>query len=141
MVVYIVCYDLQAPPEEQQNQLKFWLAFLNSSLLPCTNKQKPKWKIIPVGLRKDACKSMYYTPQAAEMLEKQWPTLPIHTHRAISSKNSEGVRELFQDVESVCNEIFKEYSVRIPSSYVKLKQYLQGIPIDESIISQVCLPI
>lgn len=139
MVVYIVCYDLQAPPEEQEKQLKFWLAFLNSSMLPCTNKQNPKWKIILVGLRKDACKSMYYTPKVGEVLEKQWSTLPIHTHHAISSKNSEGVRELFRDVESICNEIFKEYSVRIPSSYIKIKRYLEVIPINESIVSQVCV--
>ncbi len=32
MVIYLVCFDLSATPEEQREQLFYWLQFLNSSI-------------------------------------------------------------------------------------------------------------
>jgi hypothetical protein len=49
MVVYIVCFDLEQNPQDQINQIAFWLQFLNSAL----PKFLPSSTVMIAGLKSD----------------------------------------------------------------------------------------
>ena len=132
MVVYLVCYSLQVPANEQQSQVKFWLQFLNSALPMTSQLASSKWKVMMVGLRSDeAHPSSNFTKQDIGYWQQRFKRLPLHKDElfAVSSKSSPAsVAHLLQAVESVCSAIFQAHCVRIPSSYRKMLEIIQSLP-------------
>ena len=55
MALYLVCYDLAQPMNEQIKQVNYWLNFLNSSLdlPPPPVPEDSKWNIMIIGTRSD----------------------------------------------------------------------------------------
>ncbi len=50
MVLYIVCFDVSEPVEQQTEQISYWLEFLNSALPLPTTVSDTKWSIILAGI-------------------------------------------------------------------------------------------
>ncbi len=69
MVVYLVCFDLSATPQDQLEQVLYWLQFLNSSVptLPQmlsssnnnNNNNNKNWRVMIVGLKSDAGETVF----------------------------------------------------------------------------------
>ncbi len=113
LVIYLVCFDLSQPQAEQRKQIKYWLEFLHSSFPPLgtaqSNKQQETMKIFVVGTKSDQCKSSIPEESVASW-KTIWGGLPITEKLfCISSSTSEGIEELYKDVERECVKIFDRF--------------------------------
>lgn len=132
MVTYVVCYDLGVSIQEQMDQVRYWLDFLNSSLsLPSRSASNDdKWTIILVGLRSDMRNkgAPMLQQQHLNAWKKKWPRLPIYsTLFTVSSTTSiESVNILFESVGKQCDHIFSKHCVLIPTSYRKVLAAIQS---------------
>ncbi len=130
MVVYLVCFDLEVPIEQQRDQIFYWLQFINTYVpnLPRFHSSS-NWKIMIVGLREDLAKSQGLTSANTQHWQSQMPKLPIFkTLFRVSSFNSKkSVGGLLEAVQSVCSQIFEQHAVLIPSSFQKLLQSIKRL--------------
>lgn len=125
MVVYLVCYDLGAQPDEQIHQLNYWLKYLNSTLqLSSPASRDGNWTLFIVGLRHDL---EYPSSQGQNLdLKKLYPRLPIFDKQfKISSLKSNSTRDLFNTVRKECGRIFHSYSELVPKSHQKVLEAIQ----------------
>jgi hypothetical protein len=133
MVVYIVCYDLSASPELQNEQLSYWLNFLHSTLSG-SPESKSKWRVMVVGTKHD----MYQQKQLVDLIptwQEQWPSLPLHKqHFVVSSYTMHGVKALLEALTHVCNTIFEQHTLAIPRTYKLLAKSIESITQDHCII-------
>lgn len=138
MVVYVVCYDLSMPMENQIEQVNYWLGYLNSLLSPqfsnlnsslSSNNHSPrasvrsraysttpynatpKWSIMLVGTHSDK-KHSSGCLNSASLLQANFPSLPI------------------------CPVIYKVCALKKPSAMKKLYQVLHYI-ISKRIICKI----
>jgi hypothetical protein len=129
MVVYIICYDLSASPEQQNEQLSYWFDFLHSSLSGST-ECKSKWQVLIVGTKIDLCRPEHLIVNVSNW-QAQWPNLPIYKqHFAVSSHKMNGVQELLKGLKQVCNMIFKQHTLLIPRTYKVFAESIKSIPLD-----------
>lgn len=135
MILYLVCFDLARPLEEQIQQISYWLDFLHSSLplppppvLPNSN-----WGILLVGLRADMQDPYSSKIQLADILtwQRMYPRLSILNQKvfAVSAFTSEeSVSQLLHTVDLVCDNIFSQHAVEIPSTFRSTLQNIQNNP-------------
>lgn len=136
MVVYLVCYDLSKPLDEQREQMRHWIEFLNSALpLPQTSTKyndNSKLVIIPVGLKSDLMDPSKPTLKPVHLLAwtSQFPRLPIFPHlfRVSAVESEASIIELKHAIEGQCNRIFSKHSILIPSAYRGILKDLQSLP-------------
>lgn len=132
MVAYLLCFDLGATVHEQMDQVRYWLDFLNSSLLLPSRAASgdEKWTIILVGLRSDLHQkgSPMLQQQHLNAWKKKWPRLPIFNQMfMVSSTTSvESANKLFETVRNQCDSIFSKHCVLIPSSFRKVLTSIQS---------------
>lgn len=136
MVVYLVCFDLSATPQDQLEQVLFWLQFLNSSVpnllqtLSSANANKDKnWRVMIVGLKSDAKQKTIFTSESINSWQYQMKNLPLFNRlfEVSSLRALHSVRELLDSVSLVCAQIFENHTVLIPSSFRKLLHSIQNI--------------
>jgi hypothetical protein len=133
MVVYILCYDLSASPELQNEQLSYWLNFLHSNLSGSPASQS-KWQVIIVGTKDDVGQQKLLVDPIPTW-QAQWPSLPLYKqHFAVSSHKMCGVKMLLKDLTGVCNTIFKKHTLAIPRPYKLLAKSIESITLDHCII-------
>jgi hypothetical protein len=133
MVVYIVCYDLSASSEFQNEQLSYWLNFLHSTL-DGSPENRSKWQVIIVGTKHDAGKQKHIVSPIPAW-QAQWPILPLHNqHFRVSSHRMQGVKKLLKALTDVCNTIFKQHTCAIPKTYKLLAKSIASAPPDHCII-------
>lgn len=147
MVLYTICFDLNAEPIEQLKQVEYWLSYLNSIL--CNAKPIPpthataKWRIILVGTRADLAESEPKTPANIDNYRKAYPVLPIyHELFTISTKNDgdEQLASLCEALKVECKRILDIHSAAVPCAHKDLLQLVQASPkhiIHESDIPKV----
>jgi hypothetical protein len=136
MVVYILCYDYSAPEDVQQDQISYWLDFLQSTL-PSSSQFKSKWQVLIVGTKSDQCNTNQGQLQLpiSPSWEVLWPNLPLHNHQyIISSHQMVGVGNVVDKLEQICEKIFEEHSLLVPQEYNSLMDSIKAIPPDQSII-------
>ncbi len=140
MVLYVVCFDISKPVEDQVEQISYWLEFLSSALPFPPNTADSKWSILLAGnslriyyrkiclsisgLKADlqhSSTSWQLGPTTSNLSawQRAWPNLPIFNKVCIaSSKTSrESVKLLLQAIEVECNRILDSFAVQIPTSY------------------------
>jgi len=134
MVVYIVCFSLEASPNEQLLQIAFWLEFLSSALPlthPLSSTQYSRWQIMIVGLRSDVKHpSSFLKSKHIQSWQTRFPRLPLFTNElfTISSFTSvSSIAHLLHEIESECSAIFQSHYVKIPSSYRKILEKVQSL--------------
>lgn len=122
MVIYLVCYDLGIPSSEQEDQIAYWLEFLNSTLLHSASTTG-KCSIIIVGLGADKPNSTLTAGSTISILNTswkwRWPQLPLYEHIfAVSSlQSTSSVQLLLKAINNKCNAIFQQHAIGIPSRY------------------------
>ncbi len=149
MVIYLVCFDLSSTPQEQREQIFYWVQFLNSSVpnLPqvlssinnnnTTSKfdsiddnSDKNWRVMIVGLKSDLKSESIFTTESISNWQYQMCNLPLYQQRLfeVSSLHvQQSVRELLDSVALVCSQIFEKHAVLIPSSFRKLLQSIKDI--------------
>jgi hypothetical protein len=132
MVIYLLCFDLSTPRKTQEDQLGYWLDFLNSAL-PLTQSNykydtNTKWVIVPVGLRSDQQQPKVLRKSDLGALIDFFPQLPILPQLfLLSSTTSEkSVLELKDAIEAECSRIFSMHTALIPKSYHDILQDLMS---------------
>lgn len=133
MVTYLVCFDLAASLQEQMDQVRYWMDFLNSSLpIPArsTSEADEKWTIILVGLRSDllAKGSSMLQQKHLNAWRRKWPRLPIFSHMFMVSSiaSVESVNCLLESVRMQCDKLFSKHCVLIPTSYRRILTSIQS---------------
>ncbi len=142
MVVYLVCFDLSASPQEQLDQIYFWLQFLHSSIpniqstatnngpinATPTNDNK-NWRVMLVGLKSDRKQATPITTDSIQSWQSRMPNLPLFQRLfEVSSLHSQvGVQELLDSVSAVCSQIFSRHAVLIPRSFRKLLHSIKNM--------------
>jgi hypothetical protein len=133
MVVYIVCYDLSASLELQNEQLSYWLNFLHSNLSG-SPESRSKWQVIIVGTKNDMSQQKHLGDPIPAW-QAQWPILPLHKQLfMVSSHQMDGVQKLLTNLTLVCNTIFKQHTLAIPRTYKSLAKSIESIPHDHCIM-------
>ncbi len=145
MVIYLVCFDLSATPQEQRDQIFFWLQFLHSSIpnLPQlhttstnnnnnnnNNNDNKNWRVMLVGLKSDLKGRSVFTTDSINSWQSQMPDLPLFHHQLFevsSLDKQQGVSELLNSISLVCSQIFEKHSVLIPSSFRKLLHSIKNL--------------
>ncbi len=143
MVVYLVCFDLSATPQQQRDQIFFWLQFLHSSIpdlpqiLPSTNNNNnnsnisddKNWRVMVVGLKMDKKNETTFTSRSIHSWKSQMPNLPIFNQLfEVSSLHAQqSVQELLDSISLVCTQIFDNHTILIPSSFRKLLQSIHNM--------------
>ncbi len=135
MVIYLICFDLSASPQEQRDQIFFWLQFLHSSIprflrmttyseINSNNSNDDKnWRVLVVGLKSDLKTAATFTSSSLQAWQSQMPDLPLfqsHLFEVSSTHAKQSVRDLLDCVSLVSSQIFEKHAVLIPSSYRKL---------------------
>ncbi len=131
MVIYLVCFDLSATVQQQQDQICYWLHFIHSSIpnLPqlytTPDNDRRNWRVLVIGLKYDLLRrgNDTLTPKFISSWQSDVPNPPLYHHKLfkISSKTSKkGVKELLDTIKDVCSQIFEGYSVLIPTSFKDL---------------------
>jgi hypothetical protein len=73
----MICFDLSATLQKQQDQIKYWLDFLQSTL-PLNPNEKAMLKVVLVGLKAEL-KGEYCVGQSTLLyLREHWPLLPLY---------------------------------------------------------------
>ncbi len=141
MVIYLVCFNLGDTRDKQQEQLFFWLQFLNSSV-PSSNNDKRNWRVMIVGLKADLMGESIFTSQSLSSWESLMSNLPIHQRLfCVSSlKSQEGVQELLSSIENVCSQIFLGHTILIPPSYRKLLHSLHSFDLSDYCQNDLLVP-
>ena len=137
MVIYLVCYDLSATTEVQNEQRAYWFNFLQSTLPTSSSPEsRSKWRVLAVGTKRDRVGNQLKTPpDPLPSWQQKWPNLPFHDqHFAVSSHGMDGVQALVKDLQLICSTIFKQYTVFIPKTYKLLLKSVQTIPESQCII-------
>ena len=135
MVVYLVCYDLSAAWEVQNNQRSYWLDFLQSTL-PSPPDTRSKWRVIVVGTKSDESSNTKVPSDSTLSWQHKWHHLPLHhQHLTVSSFKMNGIQALTKVLEQVCGDIFKQHATLIPKIFKSLLQSIQTIPQDLCITS------
>lgn len=135
MVLYLACFDLSQPLEEQVAQIVYWLDFLHSSLPlpPPPTRPHSDWGILLVGLRADRRDPSLPQIQLAQIKiwKQMWPRLAILNQQVfeISSITSEqSVVRLLNTVDNVCNNMLSNYAMEIPTLYRSMLDKIQQNP-------------
>lgn len=128
MVIYLVCFDLSTPTQQQRDQIFYWLHFIHSSIpnLPqlytTPDNDRRNWRVIVTGLKSDLLKDNTLQTEIISSWQSSVPNLPLYHHELfkVSSTTKKGVKELLDAVKGVCSQIFEGYSVLIPTSFKNL---------------------
>ncbi len=135
MVIYLVCFDLSAPPEGQREQIFFWLQLLNSSVPnrsklnttleanSATATDNRNWRVMLVGLKSDLMGKPVFTTASLQNWQYQMPNLPLFRDKLFhvsSVAARQSVQELLSSIELVCSMIFSSHSILIPPTFRKL---------------------
>jgi GTPase SAR1 family protein len=136
MVIYLLCFDLSKPLDEQCIQLEYWLDYLNSALpLPQSESMYSdtrKWVILLVGLKSD----LQINPESAlqshhlTAWSNRFPHLPLFPRLfSVSSiKLDQNVMQLLAIIENECNHLFSKHTALIPSSYRDILRDIKAHP-------------
>lgn len=134
MVIYLVCFDLSAPLQQQRDQIFYWLQFLNSSVPPQNQPlSNNNWRVMVIGLKSDRLPVDSPSLISAEYLQNwqsKWKNIPLFTQHLfqVSSLHSpKSVGFLLQSITEVCFQIFEQHTVLIPSSARNILQLLQSL--------------
>eukprot|EP00026_Physarum_polycephalum_P002549 Phypoly_transcript_02556.p1 GENE.Phypoly_transcript_02556~~Phypoly_transcript_02556.p1 ORF type:complete len:750 (+),score=131.28 Phypoly_transcript_02556:408-2657(+) len=140
MVVYILCYDYSAPQQIQQEQISYWLDFLQSTLptTPITSKSSPKWQVMVVGTKSDKCNAEARQSSSLPIStswESLWPNVPLHSHQyVVSSHQMSGIDDFLEKLEDICNIIFEKHSLLVPQIYNSFAKVIKNSS-EQSIIT------
>ncbi len=139
MEIYLLCFDLSGPMQEQQDQIASWLQIVSSSLpnpsqfregiVPSNNSKN--WRIVVVGLQEDQVKPSEVTIAQESLMnwKFQHPTLPLHDQLfEVSALNSrESVQQLLTAIDSISSQIFSQRTVLIPPVFRKVLQPIKQL--------------
>jgi hypothetical protein len=138
MVAYLICFSLESTPEQQLEQIKFWLQFLNSSLplqQGASQAINSRFTVMLVGLRADAKHPRSeLTAQNITIWQHMYHHLNFYTEELFnisSMKSTESVAHLLRAVENECNRIFKLHVLHIPTSYHELLSAIRNLPLTQ----------
>ena len=135
MVVYVVCYDLSADPQDQHEQLSYWLDFLQSTLGPSAAESHSKWRVVIVGTKLDKSNQSNSSINLIPSWKAQWPHLPLYEkHCVVSSHKRDGIDMLLQELQHICESIFSQHSLRVPNYFKQLQRCFQSISADQLLI-------
>lgn len=144
MTIYLVCFNLSEPLDEQKQQVSQWLDFLNSSLplpyhLSNAPNLMPSCRVILIGLQSDQQTEFQLThnpQQSIAAWRSRWSRLPIMSSLfSVSSITSlPSVQRLLFFVEEECNQIFNKFAIQIPSSYRKVLSQFRNRPKDNFLV-------
>ncbi len=89
MTLYLVCFDLTVSPQEQREQVFYWLQFLNSA----EYNNSSSWRVIVVGLKSDMQTESVFSLDSLQSWKIQMPNLPLYQNQlfgvgALHSKGS-----------------------------------------------------
>lgn len=132
-MLYLVCFDLSSPPDQQRNQIKTWLQYLNS-LLCLQSAVSPikldtaKWRVMVAGLKADKQQG-FSQLTTTTAYQNRFPALPLVAKVFhISTKgNPSTANELFSEINRQCKEVMDMHLRRIPTAYTDLQQDLLSI--------------
>lgn len=136
MVLYIVCFDLAAPPDEQRRQIESWLSYLNSLL--CHNNsirlsnQKDgsvsEWKIIIAGTRSDQKHPQTTLLQSTSPFQQKFLSLPLHDTMFYFSTfhDPKSVKVIFKEIVQQCKLIMDHHSKLLPTFYTTVKNNISA---------------
>lgn len=135
MILYLVCFDLSQPLQEQIDQITYWLDFLHSALPLPPSRAPPRsdWGILLVGLRADKQHPLSSQIQFEHIKRWQgmWPRLAILNQGifAVSSLTSDdSVRHLLGSVEELCGRMFTAHASAIPTIFRTTLERIQSNP-------------
>lgn len=119
MSVYLLCFDLSKPTEEQISQVLYWLDYLNSALPPPDSQDK--FSILIVGLKADLQASPEDGLQSHHIRgwQRSHPRLAIFSQMLIVSSlgSIQSVRELIAVAEQECDRILTKHTTLVPDVY------------------------
>lgn len=127
MTIYLLCYDLQQPPEDQLQQISYWLKYLNA-LLPgkSTLQQSPSFRIFIVGLRADMCSDLQLSKDIIHVAtwRTTFPSLSIHDKSFFCSyKERSSLELLANELDEQLKILFKTHAQQVPRLYKDLENF------------------
>jgi hypothetical protein len=133
MVVYVMCFDSSDPPVIQNQQIKYWLDFLQSTLVISPESQS-KSSVVIVGTKSDNCKNLV-PPDSIQSWRVMWSQLPIHNQQfSVSAHKNQGIHKFLNELERICNNIFDHHSLHIPQICKTLLEHFQSLPSEQFIV-------
>lgn len=143
MVIYVVCFDLSAPPDDQRRQIDAWLSYLNSLVCHNTSNSQPNtaWKVIIAGTRADKKHPHSINLQSTLPFQQRFPCMPLHDTIFYFSTlhDSKSVKALYQSIENHCNQIMNLHSKYLPNFYKELKNDISSLSSPANPIVEVSL--
>lgn len=147
MVIYVICFDLSASPDEQTLQIDSWLSYLNSLLCRETNisphHSNAKWKVMIAGTRADKQHPHTILLTSTLSFQQLFPAIPFHDniYRFSTLHDPKSVKALYKAIVDQCNQIMDAHSNYLPTFYKMLKEdiSLHSSPTD-SVIAMSSLP-
>jgi hypothetical protein len=129
-VIYLICFDLSEPLENQCEQLGYWLNFLNSASQSNKYNDNTNWVVLLVGLKQDKQADSTVQLNHLEAWTNQFPHLPIFPQLfyVSSTKLTKSVLGVKHAIEEHCDHIFSKHTALIPTSYKDLLLILLGLP-------------
>lgn len=127
MVLYLVCFDLSAHPDDQRRQIDSWLSYLNSLLV--SNDHKAAWKVIIVGTRADKQHPLTIKLQSTFPFQQLFPSMPLHDSIFYTSTlhDTKSIKHLFQTIEDECNQIMNNHAKYLPNYYKELRNDITSL--------------
>jgi hypothetical protein len=138
MVVYILCYDYSASHNIQDEQLSYWLDFLQSTL-PTSPEAKSKWRVMVVGTKRDMPsapkRSKIYSLPILLIWKLKWPNIFFLEHQFfVSSHKMKGIDMVLRALDQTCSLLIELNYLLVPHEYNALADAINSIPQDQCII-------
>lgn len=118
MTVYLLCYDLQQTPDNQHQQIFYWLEYLNALL---ETKHTNNFKIIIVGLRADLCNDIQESKRTSNIRYwlRRMPNLAIHgtTFQLSAHTDPTSIQLLSSKLHQQFMSLFGSFGNKIPRLY------------------------
>lgn len=136
MVIYLVCFDLSQPEDKQMQQITFWLEYLNSTL---TAARSTSTTVMIFGTRSDIKNPVSnISSSSIRFWQNKFKNIPLYKSElfTISSLQvKDSVVHLLDAITTECHKIFDILSLKIPTSYIKLIDFLEQLPISGHLMS------
>lgn len=144
MVLYLVCFDLSAPINEQRKQIHTWLHYLHSLLsretYEAVDLTTAKWRVLIVGTKADLQQEEGFT--TTESWQKSFPEMPIFGDIISISTlvNDEKATHLHHIIQQECMKIMDNHSKLVPTAYRLVLQDIKEINAVNNIIQESDIP-
>lgn len=131
MTFYLLCYELNQPPDEQRLQISLWLRYLNSNLPPkITHSHSPSCKVFVIGLKSDLKCSEPLLYESA--WNRRFPNLIIHpaTFEVGSHTNLTSLISLAESLDEQFDILFNSHALQVPKEYTEDYKEQSVFPFD-----------